>query len=254
MLAWLGPFDTDDQEPFVRLGFWIAMSVAWFTLSSIALLVFARSMRLKTLPAPVRRLLPVVATALVGMAIAGFALHHMDGWEPDVQRTIDLFLKTLLVGLIVETIGTALLERPARQEIPFGQDSTDRESETVQPDNFPEPVQDVDVVDAPLARIPPALREMIICLQMEDHYVRAHTDHGSSLFLMRLSDAMEELGQVKGMRVHRSWWVASDAIVVVERSGRAAQLTLRNGLKVPVSTPYIAPATAAVSARTDRLP
>jgi DNA-binding LytR/AlgR family response regulator len=69
---------------------------------------------------------------------------------------------------------------------------------------------------------------------MEDHYVRAHTGAGSTLLLMRLRDAVAELDAVDGRQVHRSWWVARNAVARAEPAGRGWKLTLRNGLVVPV--------------------
>jgi DNA-binding LytR/AlgR family response regulator len=72
---------------------------------------------------------------------------------------------------------------------------------------------------------------------MEDHYLRIHTALGSDLILLRLRDAMGELGPARGRQVHRSWWVAEGAIASTERGARP-HLILRNGLKVPVSKTY----------------
>jgi LytTr DNA-binding domain len=58
-----------------------------------------------------------------------------------------------------------------------------------------------------LSRLPRALGSNILCLQMEDHYVRVHTPAGSELILMTLREAITELGGLEGLRVHRSWWV-----------------------------------------------
>lgn len=60
-----------------------------------------------------------------------------------------------------------------------------------------------------LDRLPMKLRGAAIrAVQAEDHYLRIHTDRGSDLILMRLSDAVEELEGLEGARTHRSWWVA----------------------------------------------
>lgn len=89
-----------------------------------------------------------------------------------------------------------------------------------------------------LRRVPPALGRDLLALEMEDHYLRIHTALGSDLVLMRLRDALAELGPERGRQVHRSWWVATDAIASVDRTGGRLVLTLRNGLKVPVSKTY----------------
>jgi DNA-binding LytR/AlgR family response regulator len=40
------------------------------------------------------------------------------------------------------------------------------------------------------------------------------------------------------MRVHRSWWVARDAVTGTLRRGRGLALLLSNGIEVPVSRSY----------------
>ena len=85
-------------------------------------------------------------------------------------------------------------------------------------------------------RLPPRLRGAAIhAVQAEDHYLRIHTDRGSDLILMRLSDAVTELEGLEGAQTHRSWWVARDAVRDVKRGDGRATLTLEGGLAVPVS-------------------
>jgi DNA-binding LytR/AlgR family response regulator len=75
---------------------------------------------------------------------------------------------------------------------------------------------------------------------MEDHYLRAHTAMGSDLLLMPLKEALEELGALEGLQVHRSAWVARAAVEAPIWNGRALCLRLRNGLLVPVSRASVA--------------
>jgi hypothetical protein len=84
-------------------------------------------------------------------------------------------------------------------------------------------------------RLPPKLRGDIIALQAEDHYVRVHTTAGSTLLLMRIADAIDELDNAEGLKVHRSWWVARAAVSGMIRDGRRMRLELPNGLNVPVT-------------------
>ena len=79
----------------------------------------------------------------------------------------------------------------------------------------------------------------VLCLQMEDHYVRVHRPGGSTLELMPLQDAIARYGR-SGLQVHRSWWVAADAVVDADRDGRNWRLRLSNGLVVPVARNRIA--------------
>jgi hypothetical protein len=55
------------------------------------------------------------------------------------------------------------------------------------------------------SEVPPS---NVICLQMEDHYLRVHHDAGSRLELMPLREAIRRYGRRDGLQVHRSWWVA----------------------------------------------
>lgn len=96
-----------------------------------------------------------------------------------------------------------------------------------------------------LDRLPARLGRELLCLQMEDHYVRAHTARGSDLILTPLKDAIAELGEVDGLRVHRSWWVAKDAVAEPRTNGRNLSLRLSNGLEVPVSRGSVAKLRAA---------
>lgn len=88
-------------------------------------------------------------------------------------------------------------------------------------------------------RLPSKLRGAeIYAVEAEDHYLRVHTDRGSDLILMRLYDAVEELEGIEGAQTHRSWWVARNAVVGVERSDGRATFALRNGVRAPVSRTY----------------
>ena len=87
-------------------------------------------------------------------------------------------------------------------------------------------------------RIPGALGHDLLALEMEDHYLRIHTMAGSGLILLRLRDAVSELGPQRGRQVHRSWWVAQGAVASVERYNGRHALLLRNGLCVPVSRTF----------------
>ena len=88
------------------------------------------------------------------------------------------------------------------------------------------------------------LREPVLCLQMEDHYVRIHRLSGSRLELMPLHEAIARYGQAGGLQVHRSWWVAAAAIDGAERDVRNWRLRLNNGLLVPVARNRITEARA----------
>lgn len=96
-----------------------------------------------------------------------------------------------------------------------------------------------------LDRLPGRLGRDLLCLQMEDHYVRLHTLQGSILVLMPLTRAIAEIGPLEGMRVHRSWWVARQAVQGGVYNGRNLRLKLTSGLEAPVARAKIAELRAA---------
>ncbi len=90
-----------------------------------------------------------------------------------------------------------------------------------------------------LKRLRPELRNGLIRLAMQDHYVEAHAAAGSQLVLMRFIDAMDELAGMQGWRVHRSHWVAEAGIASIRRNqGRTHILTV-DGAELPVSRTYL---------------
>ena len=90
-----------------------------------------------------------------------------------------------------------------------------------------------------LERLPVRLRGAEVwAVEAEDHYLRLHTSKGQDLILLRLADAVAELEGIEGAQVHRSWWVARDAIADARRGDGRATLRLKDGAEVPVSRTY----------------
>jgi DNA-binding LytR/AlgR family response regulator len=87
--------------------------------------------------------------------------------------------------------------------------------------------------------------EEVVCLQMEDHYVRVHTRKGSRMVLATFGQAMEAVANCDGLRVHRSWWAARDALASATWQGRNLRLILVTGIAVPVARSSIADLRAA---------
>jgi hypothetical protein len=90
----------------------------------------------------------------------------------------------------------------------------------------------------------PALPDHILatasCLQMEDHHVRVHLHGRSFLHFAVMRDVVEAMDAQRGSQVHRSWWVARDAVRGWYREDRAVMLVLVNGLRVPVARNRVA--------------
>jgi DNA-binding LytR/AlgR family response regulator len=90
-----------------------------------------------------------------------------------------------------------------------------------------------------MLRLPPEKRGSLQHLTMQDHYVEVVTDKGQELVLLRLGDAIAEVGDGQGIRIHRSHWVAFDAIRSVERVQGKVFVVSNGNTRLPVSRTYI---------------
>lgn len=89
-----------------------------------------------------------------------------------------------------------------------------------------------------MEKVPLAKRGRLIALTVNDHYVDVVTDKGTSLVLIRLGDAMRLTGGVEGVQIHRSHWVARDAVTRSFREGDRLMVELSDGRVLPVSRSF----------------
>lgn len=145
------------------------------------------------------------------------------------------YLQTLIVGATVTIVQLLAQRAPAPPTAPSPAPAPVLAAP--QPPVAPEteaPAREAADAPALLDLLPPHLRGRVLCLENEDHYVRVHTEHGSALLLMRMRDAVAQM-QGQGERVHRSWWVARDAVIGTRRQDRNWKLRLSDGREVPVA-------------------
>ncbi|MCF6344092.1 MAG: LytTR family transcriptional regulator [Devosiaceae bacterium] len=87
-------------------------------------------------------------------------------------------------------------------------------------------------------RLPKKLGRKLISLSSHDHHVDVRTDKGVEMIYMKFSDALKELKNYPGLRIHRSHWVAFDAVDKVKQSGRKWVVKLKDGSELPISEKY----------------
>ncbi|ABI66320.1 response regulator receiver protein [Maricaulis maris MCS10] len=83
--------------------------------------------------------------------------------------------------------------------------------------------------------IPNLKTRIVWALQADEHYVLVHGPRSAQQVLGRLKDAIAQVGEIAGMQVHRSWWVAREGIERVETGAKQISIILKNGTEVPVS-------------------
>ncbi|MEM9012277.1 MAG: LytTR family DNA-binding domain-containing protein [Pseudomonadota bacterium] len=86
-----------------------------------------------------------------------------------------------------------------------------------------------------LEQVPQEKRGALLHIQAQNQYVLVRTSAGESLLRMRFHEALEEAQPEPGLVVHRSHWVAQNAVDGLERDGRRKLLRLSDGSTVPIS-------------------
>lgn len=218
VLGVVGPFGSffNDVLP-VRLAYWVAVSLLTGLGVGVGVRLIWPRARRRGVAAwtwiPVVALLASVPLALAARLIAV-------GLWPDIREAVgpvEWYGQTLLVAFVYTSLYVAAHAR-AR---PGGPQAAEGDARM-------------------LDRLPPRLGRDLLCLQMEDHYVRLHTTAGSVLVLSPLARAIGQVGNLEGLRVHRSWWVARHAVRGVVHDGRNLRLVLTSGLEAPVARAKVA--------------
>ena len=225
VLGLLGPFDTYRLGLGPRMASWIFMITAGFAIFRPTLIAS------KWLGAELG--LPGWAAAAVTMAIGSLPMTLLVTW---LFNGFD-FARALHFGNLPVIYGQVLLVSSLTYGIyhfTFRNDAV--MSQAPQPLVAVVPLPEDQRAVPPFAARLPAGFGPLLALSSEDHYVRAHSEASTTLILIRLRDAIAELDPaVDGMQVHRSWWVAREAVTGQKRSDRTLRLVLHNGLEVPVS-------------------
>jgi hypothetical protein len=237
VLGLIGPFGTFDLLATApRLAYWLAViSLNWLLADAVLRRLDAVAgawMPIPSLTVPLvgACLAAVPATGVVALANGLSAI----GWPDDVAVLFGRVL--LLLAAIALPVYTwedmqeriAAMPDPAPSE-GAASEAAPSETETRQPGG--------DGLSLFAARLSAPLRGRLLCLEMQDHYLKIHHSGGSEMLLCRMEDAVRELGSL-GQRVHRSWWVAADAVESVEREGQRTLLRLTDGRRVPVGRSF----------------
>lgn len=217
-LGLVGPFGSYLNGPlWIRVLYWLG-SVWTGTLVFGAPVRFILARRMAPLPTGLAILAAAALLALPFAALVAVAAPAV--WPNLKSFTIWDWYRQVIVIATPLALGYALLARIREREA------------------APPPLPPADG----LLGAPP---EQVLCLQMEDHYVRVHTASGSRLVLATLAQAVAALKGAAGLQTHRSWWVAEKAVVRAIADGRNVRLELVNGITAPVARSSVAAVRAA---------
>lgn len=217
VLGYLGPYGSYAMPMLDRM-------ILWCVVVPVGQVLTEGSIRLAVHLRPGWGWLPVALAGALLASVPISALVWMISPTLEIQsylQPVELYFQALTITLLI-TVPTSwahALPSAAAAAPPAAPVPADTGAERDQP--F-------------LRRIPGHLGTDLLCLTMEDHYLRIHTPLGSDLILMRMRDAVAELDGL-GLQVHRSHWVADSAVQGYERRDGRVILQLRTGLEIPVS-------------------
>lgn len=219
VLAMLGPFGSFSAPFWVRFAYWVPTMALGVGIGA-GLNIWAEQSPLFD-RRPIARFVTVTTLMTAAMSMVAYGMGTAVFGPDRMQFTAVFVFYVWVMTLVMFLVGAILRAR--------------RTTQAAAP--LPSPA---DIRPAKLSqRLPVKLQDAaILALESEDHYVRIHTDKGSDLVLLRLSDAIAEMGATPGARTHRSWWVSKVAIASVRRDNGRVALVLTSGAEAPVSRGY----------------
>lgn len=238
----LGADHLAGTQRFVYLAFGAAFCAPLFYAEYVVTLYLTRHW------APCHIALAVAAGTLVvtptAVAIA-YGIDALSGriLHPDDLPTVYLFM--MLSVVLCSAVIHYLVSQRVKSETSLGPE-TDRAAES---GSAPAPGTSAAAAGAAgpratetpfdfLDRLPEEVGHDLVYLKMSDHYVEVVTTLGRCTLLMRFADAVAQLGN-RGLRVHRSYWVAYPHIESWRRHNQRMLLHLTGGHVVPVSRTYL---------------
>jgi hypothetical protein len=229
VLGIIGPFTTYDELRLPgRLAYWAVVTVSTYFTAFGTVFLLVRLFYPREYPGPVAfaaaGAVAGVPVALLVAAINAIVFGTEEGFE-----FLVLLPYCVAIAAIVSTVVMVFSAEWVRRDAP--------QPDAAGPSAAPRP----RILD----RIPVGQRGRLSHMSMQDHYVDIRTDRGGSLVLMRLADAIAETDGVEGLQIHRSHWVAKNAVERVVRKNGRLFLKLRDGTLLPVSRSYVAAVRAA---------
>ncbi|WP_176715510.1 LytTR family DNA-binding domain-containing protein [Thioclava sp. SK-1] len=245
-----GPFGTSDLLTIgQRLIYWPIIILVAFLVGSLLRAVLRDVLGIKRyiIEAPLLSILAALILAPPYDLFFHWLAENDEGLQPDL---FEITLYIFLVAMINSTLRHGLsLDRPTSSAAEATPVAAQRAAATpVQAASEPRQETRNDSEDVPpvtpaeprlVERLDPDMRGTILRMQVRDHYVDVVTQSGTSSVLMRFADALVEVEGLPGLRVHRSHWVAEEAVVEGQNMGAKGVIVTTDGAQVPVSRTYL---------------
>jgi LytTr DNA-binding domain len=226
VLGLFGPFGTFAMMTGPRIGYWLVFVLVGYAIFRPLIVVGRWLSETLAMPQMVGVGLALIIAALpmtllVANLLSGFDVAAALRWNGLPQ----LYFQVWLIGFLINALVSLLFDSREKLTVPGSNidsshgipPTTERETRVRLEDRLSAGF------GTPLA------------LKSEDHYVRAIGSQREELILIRLRDAIDEMGAVPGMQVHRSWWVSQAAMGEMHRANRQWFIRLPRDHAVPVA-------------------
>ncbi|MEX0955251.1 MAG: LytTR family transcriptional regulator DNA-binding domain-containing protein [Rhizobiaceae bacterium] len=220
LLGLIGPFGTFEAMALSgRLAYWATIAVSTYFIGGACVFLFVRAVSPGRMPgAAMFGLAGAIAGIPVALVVWGINAQVFTGPGEGVGL-LPLVAYTIAISAVVSAL-LAVFGRLYEQARSSGASA-------------PEPKRP-RIAD----RLPPAQRGRLTHMSMQDHYVDVRTTKGGGLVLMRFADAVAETDGAAGLQIHRSHWVANDAVEKAVRRDGKLFLKLSDGTELPVSRSF----------------
>jgi hypothetical protein len=228
-----GAFDTDDLGFLRRWALWLTISGLIVGQTAVLDAAFARLTPRGGWPRAVASLAAIALMApLMTLEISALKATPLtpSWWGHDPLLELGLFIAPTV---LVAAAAVVLLRRPQVRR-------------TLRIEALADQVDEILELSAPaIAGLLPPPRSAafehdkwpaapVLSVEAHDHYLEVATASGTSFLRGRMRDATAKLRGADGLHVHRSWWVAREAVATVRRAGRDYILVLTSGAEVPI--------------------
>jgi hypothetical protein len=228
MLGLVGPFGTFDGLALApRFAYWLVIAVSTY-LTGVATVEFCACWLLArwSLPVPLTHTICGAAGGVPITLVVILINQLVYGQHGIVLGNLELLLYCMAISATVSGL-IALFTAPYEIAGTDGEGVAGPSSATV--------IKRPRILD----RLPHGRRGELSHMTMQDHYVDIRTDRGGTLVLMRLADAIAETNGVDGLQIHRSHWVAKNAVQGAVRKEGRLFLKMRDGRLLPISRTYL---------------
>lgn len=234
IFAVTGPYGTFARMmPGARFGYWLVLhAMAWSI--AIVFVVAAEILLRRWVPNMFARM---IAGATIAALPIGFGIGLVNlaffGAVPNILGSLHQSLMSIPLCLLF----CGLTYLTMHQQIAMAAEGPSGEKPAIASVKTSE-IRGLPSQTPILSRLKPENRGALLRLAVQDHYTEVVTSRGRELVLLRFGDALMEIGDTEGMRLHRSHWIATGHVAGLKRDNGKLFVVARDGTEMPVSRSY----------------